>query len=141
MSRLPRARQAERMTSTTEADQFIGRTALTALLWTALLIAAAVLLVAVPVVISDLASHEDDWDGFGVLLGLMAAVPAVVVAALAGVALRFAGLRRPLAVGLGVLLAVPGMWVPDAPLLLVPVVIGVGLVGVALLVPRPADAR
>jgi hypothetical protein len=39
-----------------------------------------------------------------------------------------------------VLLVVPGVWVPDAPLLLVPVVIGVGLVGVAVLGPRTSEA-
>jgi hypothetical protein len=128
------------MTSTREADQHIGRTALTALLWIALLMAGAVLALAVAVIVSDLASHEDDWDGFGVFLGLAAAVPAVVVAALSGLALRFAGLRRPLAVGLGVLLVIPGLWVTDAPLLLVPVLIGVGLGGVALLGPRTTDS-
>ena len=128
------------MTSTTEADQNIGRTALTALLWTALLGAAAVLAYAALLVVADLASHEDDWDGFGVFLGLVAAVPAGIVAALAGLALRFPGLRRPFAVGLGVLLVVPGVWVPDAPLLIAPVVVGAGLVGVALLAPRTRGA-
>ncbi len=37
----------------------------------------------------DLADTTDDWHGLGIVLGLMAAVPGLVVAALAGIALRF----------------------------------------------------
>ncbi len=127
------------MSSSTDADRAIARAALTALLWASLLMGAVVLVLGLMLVVADLLSHEDAWDGFGVFFGLLAAVPAIVVAAWAGLALRAARLRRPLAIGLGVLLVVPVMGVSDSPLLLVPMLVGVGLVVVALLGPRVAE--
>lgn len=127
------------MTSSTDAGRAIARMALAALLWTALVLGLLVAAWGTLIVLADLASHEDVWDGLGVYLGLAFALPALVPCALAGLALRVRRLRRPVAVGLGVLLVTPVLWVPDLPLLLLPMLVGVGLVVVALLGPRVAE--
>ena len=127
------------MTSTTQADRVIARGALTALLWTALVLGLLVAAWGLLIVVADLASHADEWDGLGIFIGLAFALPALVPCVLAGLALRFRSVRRPVGVGLGVLLVTPVLWVSDAPLLLVPMVVGVGLVVVALLGPSLAE--
>jgi hypothetical protein len=127
------------MSSSTDADRAIARSALAALLWAALVLGLLVAAWGTLIVLVDLASHEDDWDGLGVYLGLAFALPALVPCALAGLALRVRRLRRPVAVGLGALLVTPVLWVPDLPLLLVPMLVGVGLVIVALLGPAVAE--
>lgn len=127
------------MTSSTDADRATARMALAALLWAALVLGLLVAAWGTLIVLADLASHEDVWDGLGVYLGLAFALPALVPCALAGLALRVRRLRRPVAVGLGVLLVTPVLWVPDLPLLLLPMLVGVGLVVVALLGPRVAE--
>lgn len=127
------------MTTSADADRAIARSALTALLWAALVLSLLVAAWGTLIVLVDLASHEDDWDGLGVYIGLAFLLPALVPCVLAGLALRVRRLRRPLAVGLGVLLVAPVLWVADMPLLLVPMLVGVGLVVVALLGPRVAE--
>ncbi len=127
------------MTSSTNADRATAHGALTALLWAALLMGLLVAAWGTLIVLADLASHDDDWDGLGVYIGLAFLLPALVPCVLAGLALRVRRLRRPVAVGLGVLLVVPVLWVADVPLLLVPMIIGVGLVVVALLGPALAE--
>ena len=127
------------MSSSTDADRAIARSALTALLWTALVLGLLVAAWGTLIVLADLASHEDDWDGLGVYIGLAFLVPAFVSCVLAGLALRLRRLRRPLGMGLGVLLVAPVLWVADLPLLLVPMIVGVGLVVVGLLGPAVAE--
>jgi hypothetical protein len=127
------------MTTSTDADRAIARSALTALLGTALALGLLVAAWGTLIVLVDLASHEDDWDGLGVYLGLAFALPALVVCALAGLALRVRVLRSPVAVGLGVLLVAPVLRAPHTPLLLVPALVGAGLVVAALLAPRIAE--
>jgi hypothetical protein len=127
------------MSSSTDADRAIARRALTALLWAALVLGLLVAAWGTLIVLADLASHEDDWDGLGVLIGLAFLLPALVPCVLAGLALRVRRLRRPVAMGLGVLLVVPVLWVADLPLLLVPMLVGVALVVVALLGPALAE--
>jgi hypothetical protein len=127
------------MSSSTDADRAIARSALTALLWTALVLGLLVAAWGTLIVLADLASHEDDWDGLGVYIGLAFLVPAFVPCVLAGLALRLRRLRRPLGMGLGVLLVAPVLWVADLPLLLVPMIVGVGLVVVGLLGPAVAE--
>lgn len=127
------------MTSSTNADRATAHGALTALLWAALLMGLLVAAWGTLIVLADLASHEDDWDGLGVYIGLAFLLPALVPCVLAGLALRVRRLRRPVAMGLGVLLVVPVLWVADVPLLLVPMIIGVGLVVVALFGPALAE--
>lgn len=123
------------MTSSTDADRAAARGALTALLWAALLMGLVVAAWGTLIVLADLASHEDEWDGLGVFIGLAFLLPALVPCVLAGLALRVRRIRRPVAMGLGVLLVVPVLWVADAPLLLVPMLVGVGLAVVALVGP------
>lgn len=123
------------MTSSTDADRAAARGALTALLWAALLMGLVVAAWGTLIVLADLASHEDEWDGLGVFIGLAFLLPALVPCVLAGLALRVRRIRRPVAMGLGVLLVVPVLWVAHAPLLLVPMLVGVGLVVVALVGP------
>jgi hypothetical protein len=127
------------MTSSTNADRATAHGALAALLWAALLMGLLVAAWGTLIVLADLASHEDDWDGLGVYIGLAFLLPALVPCVLAGLALRVRRLRRPVAMGLGVLLVVPVLWVADVPLLLVPMIIGVGLVVVALFGPALAE--
>lgn len=127
------------MTTSTDADRAIARSALTALLGTALALGLLVAAWGTLIVLVDLASHEDDWDGLGVYLGLAFALPALVVCALAGLALRVRVLRSPVAVGLGVLLVALVLRAPHTPLLLVPMFVGAGLVVAALLAPRIAE--
>lgn len=126
------------MTST-DADRDAARGALTALLWAALVMGLLVAAWGALIVLADLASHEDDWDGLGVYIGLAFLLPALVPCALAGLALRVRRLRRPVAMGLGVILVVPVLWVADVPPLLVPMMVGVGLVVVALFGPALAE--
>ena len=122
------------MSSSTVADRGMASAALAALLWAALGMG---LLVGV-----DLSAQGEDWDGLGILFGSMLAVPGLVVSALAWLALRRARRRsgggRGTAVVLGVLLVVPVLFAPGTPLLLVPMVVGIGLVGVAVLGGRSA---
>ncbi len=127
------------MSSSTDADTAIARSALTALLWAALVLGLLVAAWGTLIVLARGLFHEDDWDGLGVYLGLAFLLPALVPCALAGLALRVRRLRRQLAMGLGVLLVVPVLWVADVPLLLVPMLVGVGLVVVALLGPALAE--
>jgi hypothetical protein len=127
------------MTSSTDADRAAARSALSVLLWAALVMGLLVAAWGTLIVIADLASHDDEWDGLGVYIGLAFALPALVPCALAGLALRVRRIRRPLAAGLGVLLVAPVLWAADMPLLLVPMTVGVGLVVVALLGPSLAE--
>jgi hypothetical protein len=51
-----------------------------------LLIGLALTVLGLGLVVEDTSSHTDEWDGFGTFLGLAAAVPGVVLAAIAGLA-------------------------------------------------------
>lgn len=127
------------MTSSTDADRTAARGALTALLWAALVMGLLVAAWGTLIVVADLASHDDEWDGLGVYIGLAFLLPALVPCALAALALRSGRLRRPVATGLGALLVAPVLWVTETPLLLVPMTVGVGLLVVALLGPALAE--
>ncbi len=125
------------MNSSQAADRGLASAALAVLLWAALAIgllagAWGLLLIGI-----DLSAEGEDWDGLGILFGSMLAVPGLVVSALAWLALRRARRRtgggRGTSVGLGVLLVIPMLFAPGTPLLLVPMVVGIGLVGVAVL--------
>lgn len=127
------------MSSSTESDRHAVQTALTALLASALVMGLLVAAYGLVLVVVDLADHDDAWDGFGVFFGLMLGVPGLTVAALAWLALRKASLRRPAAIVLGLLLVAPMLAGTGAPLLLLPMLVGVGLLVVAVLGPVLAD--
>lgn len=82
----------------------------------------------------DLSSHEDEWDGIGVVFGLIIGVPGLLVTVLAATALRNARRRpattRSIGVALGVLIGVSLFFLPIAnPLVSVPAfVLAAGLV-------------
>ena len=127
------------MNSSTAADRGVASAALTALLWAALAMGLLVGAYGLLLVGIDLSAQGEDWDGLGILFGSVLAVPAVVVSVPAWVALRAArrrpggGAGRGIALGLGLLMVVPVLFAPGTPLLLLPMVVGIGLVGVAVL--------
>jgi hypothetical protein len=125
------------MNSSTQADRGIRRDALRALLVFALLIGAPAAAYGLLLVGIDLARQGEDWDGLGIILGSMVAVPALAVSGLALVALRGARRRtdggRGSAFVIGLLLVAPALLAPGTPLLLLPMVVGIGMVGVSVL--------
>ena len=125
------------MNSSQAADRGVASAALAALLWAALCDRPPGRCLRAPPHRHRPLRAGEDWDGLGILIGSVLAVPALVVSGLAWVALRGARRRsgggRGIAVVLGVLLVVPILFAPGMPLLLLPVVVGVGLVGVAVL--------
>ncbi|MGZ5417884.1 MAG: hypothetical protein ACXWDI_11950 [Nocardioides sp.] len=125
------------MNSSTAADRGVASAALAALLWAALAMGLLVGGYGLLLIGIDLSAQGEDWDGLGILFGSMLAVPALVVSCLAWVALRGARRRtgggRGTAVVLGMLLVVPILLAPGTALRLVPMVVGIGLVGVAVL--------
>ena len=125
------------MNSSQAADRGVAAAALAALLWAALAIGLLVGAYGLLLIGIDLSAQGEDWDGLGVLFGSLLAVPGLVVSGLAWVALRAARRRvgggRGTAVVLGLLLVVPVLFAPGMPLLLLPTVVGIGLVGVAVL--------
>lgn len=133
------------MTSSPQPDRGIQSDALRALLVCALAIAVPIAAYGVLLVLADLSAHGEDWDGLGIIFGSMLAMPALTVSGLAWVALRGArrrpggGASRGIALVLGSLLAVPTLLAPGTPLLLVPMVGGLALVGVAVFPDGPAS--
>lgn len=124
------------MNSSQAADRGLASAALAALLWAALVVGLPVGVYGLLLIGIDLSAQGEDWDGFGILFGSMLAVPGLVVSGLAWLALRArrrSGGGRGTAVVLGLLLVVPILFAPGTPLLLVPMVVGIGLVGVAVL--------
>ena len=130
------------MSSSQAADRGVASAALAVLLWAALAMALLAGAYGLLLIGIDLAAQGEDWDGLGILFGLMLAVPGLVVSGLAWVALRRVRRRpgdgRGTAVALGLLLVVPVLFAPGLPLLFVPTAVGIGLVGVALLGGRSA---
>jgi peptidoglycan/LPS O-acetylase OafA/YrhL len=112
-------------------------------------IAGVALVGAVVLAVGDLSSHEDEWDGLGVALALMAGVPALVVGTGALVALRLARRRpdaaRGVALALGGLLAAAPVVLLGSSGALVSMValLPGGLLAVSVLLPsrQPGDAR
>lgn len=125
------------------SDAEIRRGVLTALLVAALLLGIAAVGIGLLMAGVDLSESGESWDGFGIFIGVALGVPGLAVTLLAWFALRYRE-RRPararlLAITLGVLLAVPLLVAPGSPLVLVPLMIGCGLFGTAVLGGRDGD--
>jgi peptidoglycan/LPS O-acetylase OafA/YrhL len=119
------------------SDAEIRRSALTALLVAALLLGFAAVGVGLLMAGVDLSRAGEDWDGFGVFIGVALGVPGLAVCLLAWFALRLRD-RRPararlLAIVLSVVLVVPVFLAPGSLVVLVPLMIGCGIFGAAML--------
>jgi hypothetical protein len=92
---------------------------------------------------TDLSERGESWDGFGLFLGALLGVPALVVGGLALAAFR--SVRRDLTRArwlgavTGGLLALPAVTLPGHPLGYVTLLLGLSLVGAALLARSEAD--
>jgi hypothetical protein len=119
------------------ADAEIRRSALAVLLVAALLLGTAAIGIGLLMAGVDLAVSGEAWDGFGVFIGVALGVPGLATCLLAWFALRYRESRparaRVLAIILGVLLVVPVLLAPGSPVVLVPLVIGCGIFGTAVL--------
>jgi hypothetical protein len=118
-------------------DSDVRRSVMTGLLVAALVLGGVALGIGLLMAGVDLASSGEEWDGFGVFLGLGIGLPGLAILALAWASLRTRdrrpGLARGLEIALSVVLVAPILLAPGAPLLLVPLMIGCGIFGTAVI--------
>jgi len=100
-----------------------------AVFWSVLVLGVPAIGLGLYAVAEDMADTTDAWHGFGIALGLLLAVPCLVLCLLAGFGLR--SMRRngsdggrAHAIALGLLLLIVLMFVSMSPLLLIPVALG-----------------
>jgi peptidoglycan/LPS O-acetylase OafA/YrhL len=119
------------------SDAEIRRRVLGVLLVAALLLGVAAVGIGLLMAGVDLAESGEAWDGFGVFVGVGLGVPGLATCLLAWFALRYRERRparaRVLAIVLGLLLVVPVLLAPGSPVVLVPLMIGCGIFGTAVL--------
>ena len=104
-----------------------------ALFWSVLALGVPATGLGLAVVAADMADTSDDWHGLGIALGLLAAVPSVILCLLAGLGLRSMhrggpGAGRSYAMVTGLLLLTTLMFVGATPAVLLPAALGGGLV-------------
>lgn len=95
--------------TTKSASAGIARSAFRVLTGLVAAVAAAGVVLGAWMVLEDMASHTDEFDGLGVVIGAMVLVAALVGGAMAVTALALVGRRPLVARVLGVLLALAGL--------------------------------
>ncbi len=118
-------------------DSDIRRSVMTGLLVAALILGIVSVAIGLLMAGVDLATRGEAWDGFGVFIGLGLGIPGLVTLLLSWLALRARddrpGLARRLEIALSVVLVAPILLAPGAPVLLVPLMIGCGIFGTAVI--------
>ena len=118
-------------------DSDIRRSVMTGLLVAALILGIVTVAVGLLMAGVDLSTRGEEWDGLGVFIGVGLGVPGLATLLLSWFALRTRDRRPRLALGLEIALSVvlvaPILLAPGAPVLLVPLMIGCGIFGTAVI--------
>ncbi|MGN6577282.1 MAG: hypothetical protein ACTHKG_16535 [Nocardioides sp.] len=118
-------------------DSDVRRSVMTGLLVAALVLGIVAVGIGLLMAGVDLSTPGEEWDGFGVFIGLGIGLPGLAIALLSWFSLRIRdrrpGLARGLEIALSVALVAPILLAPGAPVLLVPLMIGCGIFGTAVI--------